>query len=204
MKRSLPRSKEKEKVLVQTKRPNKLIDSLFFSCFILEYSPYGFFRRQIDTEILIMITIWTVSLFYLCVCVNWLISIGHLLSTKDRRICLFFACHLSSLTSTRLATTCLFNVPSFQAMTIDWKSTLNRYLLGELLFSFDFFILSIVSKKKKEKELASYVINMQMNNCWLNFNCSHSARMKGTESSLRVQWDISLRCKKEACVYAFF
>ncbi len=103
-------------------------------------------KKNLIIIIIIIITIEMIFFFILFVLTH-LLAFVHLLSTKDRRMCLFFACHLSSLTSTRVhITTCLFSIPS---ISIDWKSTMNRCLLEKLFF----FLL---------------------NNCWLNFNCSYA------------------------------
>lgn len=56
--------------------------------------------QQIRNEMNDFFSLVTIRSLSRCLCINRLISIGHLLSTKDRRICLFFACHLSSLSST--------------------------------------------------------------------------------------------------------
>ena len=88
-----------------------------------------------------------------CLCINGLISIGHLLTTKDRRICLFFACHLSSLSSTIVTTASyLFNIPSlflsfildkWPMKKIDWKSTLNTTNFEGKERAFVFFHLAL-------------------------------------------------------------
>jgi len=55
-------------------------------------------------------------LFFILFVLTYLLAFVHLLSTKDRRMCLLFACHLSSLTSTRVLTTCLFSIPYIQSI----------------------------------------------------------------------------------------
>ena len=140
-------------------------------------------------------TVWTRFLFA-CICVNWLISIGHLLSTKDRRICLFFACHLSSLTSTRLSLSHSHIARVYSAYrctraSIDWKSTLNRYLLEENERTRPLFFFHLPANAEKISPCLMSVHVETMVNLIL-IVCKRQA------------WRIYVAEKREAWVDAFF